>query len=98
MALRGNRYVVLTEDGPVKRAGESWSAVLRRWLVECPRCSEVWLVVGARENDRHVCKGCGHGFAIRFPVAPEDELSPVGHGGTRAPVIRYECEKERHVI
>jgi transposase-like protein len=45
---------------------ERWPAMLRRWLVECPRCAEVWLVVGARENDRHVCKDCGHGFVVRF--------------------------------
>jgi rRNA maturation endonuclease Nob1 len=40
--------------------------MLRRWFVRCPRCAEVWLVVGAREDDRHVCKGCGHGFVIRL--------------------------------
>jgi transcription elongation factor Elf1 len=47
--------------------------MLRRWRVECPRCSEVWLVVGARENDAYVCKGCGHRFTIRFPAAPRDD-------------------------
>ena len=49
-----------------KRAREGWPAMLRKWLVECPQCAEVWLVVGARENDRHVCKDCGHAFAVRF--------------------------------
>jgi hypothetical protein len=76
--------VVLTEGGPVKRADESWSKILRRWLVECPRCSEVWLVVGARENDRHLCKGCGHSFAVRFLIAPENDPSPVNRSGTGA--------------
>ena len=75
MDLRNSRYVVLPERRPAKRPGESWPAILRRWFVECPRCGEVWLVVGARENDSHVCKGCGHGFEIRFPVLPEDEPS-----------------------
>lgn len=75
MGLRKSKYVVLPEGRPVMRSGESWSEILRRWFVECPQCAEVWLVVGARENDHHVCKGCGHGFAIRFPVAPEDDLS-----------------------
>ena len=38
--------------------------ILRRWLVQCPQCSEVCLVVGARENDQYVCKDCGHSFTI----------------------------------
>lgn len=80
MGLRKSSYVVLPERRPDKRSGESWPAILRRWFVKCPRCGEVWLVAGARENDRHVCKGCGHGFDIRFPAVPEDELPPVGRG------------------
>ena len=82
MGLRKSKYVVLPEVRPIKRGDESWSKILRRWFVECPQCGEVWLVVGARENDRHVCKSCGRGFEIRFPVTPKDELSPVGCGGT----------------
>ena len=82
MVLSKSRYVVLPESRPVKRGLESRSETIRRRFVECPQCAEVWLVVGARENDRHVCKGCGHGFAVRFPEAPEDGLSPVGRGGT----------------
>lgn len=74
-------YVVMPERRPVKRAGGSWSEILRRWLVECPRCAEVWLAVGARENERHVCKGCGNGFAIRLPITQEGGLSePVAAG------------------
>ena len=82
MMLSKSRYVVLPESRPVKRGDESRSEILRRRFVECPQCAEVWLVVGARENDRHVCKGCGHGFAIRFSDAPEDDPSPVGRGDT----------------
>jgi transposase-like protein len=26
-------------------------------------------VIGARENDRYVCKDCGHGFAIKLSLA-----------------------------
>lgn len=74
-------YVVMPESEPVKRADGSWSEILRRWFVECPRCAEVWLVVGARENEQHVCKGCGHGFVIRFPITREGGLSePVAAG------------------
>jgi len=58
--------VVLPETTVGKKLGESWSEVLRRWLVQCPQCSEVRLVVGARENDRYVCKDCGHSFIITF--------------------------------
>lgn len=47
-----------------ERKGESWTEILRRRLVECPRCSEVWLVVGARENDCYICKDCEHSFVI----------------------------------
>ena len=72
MGLRETAYVVLSEVRPIKKSGESWLEILRRSLVECPRCAVVWLVVGARENDHYVCKGCGHGFTIRFPIAPSD--------------------------
>ncbi len=81
MGLRKSKYVVVPQVRPVRRGGESWSKILRRWFVECPRCAEVWLVVGARENDRHVCKGCGHSFVITLPVTPKDEQSPVSRGG-----------------
>ena len=62
---------VLPGEGTARRKGESWPAILRRWLVECPRCSQVWLVVGAREKDRHVCKDCGHGFVVSLPPTPD---------------------------
>jgi hypothetical protein len=69
MGVRESAYIVLSEGRPVKK-GESWLGILRRWLVECPQCADVWLVVGARENDPYVCKGCGHHFAIRFFATP----------------------------
>jgi hypothetical protein len=43
--------------------------MLRRWVVECPQCSQVWLVAGARDNDRHVCKDCRHEFVVSLPAA-----------------------------
>ena len=61
MALPENEYIVLPE---VKRNGGRPFEILRRWLVQCPQCSEVRLVVGARENDQYVCKDCGHSFTI----------------------------------
>jgi hypothetical protein len=69
MEVREPAYVVLSNERPIRKEGENWLGILRRWLVECPRCEEVWLVVGARENDTYVCKGCGHRFAIRFLTA-----------------------------
>ena len=72
MALLRNKYIVLSEGGFPKRPGESWLEILRRWLVQCPQCSEVRLVVGAQENDRYVCKDCGHSFAIRLSIAAND--------------------------
>lgn len=75
MGLKELGQVVSPDEGAGKRRGEGWPAKLRRWLIECPRCAEVWLVVGARENDRHVCKDCGHGFAIRLSALG-------GRGGT----------------
>jgi len=69
LSLKENDYIVLSEDGLTKNPGEGWLEILRQWLVKCPQCSEVRLVVGARENDQYVCKDCGHSFAIRRSVA-----------------------------
>jgi ribosomal protein S27AE len=54
----------LPDIGQSNGAGKSWLVTLRRWLVECPACGEVHLVVGARENDRYKCKQCGYDFTI----------------------------------
>ena len=66
MAVPENQYIVLPETIAEKKRGERWFEVLRRWLVKCPQCSEVRLVVGAHENDEYVCKNCGHRFTIKF--------------------------------
>lgn len=67
--MKGFAQSVSRDEGAGRRRGEGWPAMLRRWLVKCPRCAQVWLVVGARENDRHVCKGCGHAFVVSLPAA-----------------------------
>ena len=69
MALPGNDYVVLSGDTFAESSGENWLETLRRWLVQCPQCSEVRLVVGIHETDRYVCKDCGHDFAIKLSLA-----------------------------
>lgn len=63
-----------------RRSIEGWPAMLRRWLVECPRCAQAWLAVGARENDGHVCKDCGHAFVISRR-AGRDNGPPASGGG-----------------
>ena len=77
MELKEFGQAVRPAEGAGRRSGEGWTSMLRRWLVECPQCAQVWLVVGARENDRHVCKDCGHGFV----------LSPSAAGGGREEAI-----------
>ena len=55
MGLSGKGYVVLSDSvtGKRVRASESWLEILRRWIVECPQCSEVWLIGGAREGESY---------------------------------------------
>ena len=66
MAVPKDQYIVLPQTTVGKNKGERWLEVLRRWLVRCPKCLEVRLVVGAGENDQYVCKDCGHKFTIKF--------------------------------
>ncbi len=63
MVVPTNKYV-LPEIGSTDGARGNWLETLRRWLVKCPNCTEVRLVVGAQENESHVCRSCGHGFVI----------------------------------
>lgn len=72
MAIKEGRYIVLQKDRVEKSGSQSWLEILKRWLVECPQCAEVWLVVGARENDPYICKDCGHSFAIKFSITASD--------------------------
>jgi ribosomal protein S27AE len=74
MAIPEKDYIVLSEGRFTKRPREGWFEILRRWLVQCPQCSEVLLVVGAHENDRYVCKDCGHSFVIRLSTAVQENL------------------------
>ncbi|HSE22459.1 MAG TPA: hypothetical protein VLB68_12415 [Pyrinomonadaceae bacterium] len=66
MALGPSEQSALTAPGNGKGAGEKWLEMLRQWLVQCPNCSEVRLVVGVHEKDRYICKDCGHSFVIGF--------------------------------
>jgi transposase-like protein len=72
MAVSNRKYIAVSAAETGKKQQESWRQILRRSLVQCPRCSEVWLVVGAQENDRYVCKDCGHAFAIKLSPVPTD--------------------------
>ena len=66
MGLGLSEHIALTAPETGKGAGENWLEMLRQWLVQCPQCSEVRLVVGAHEKDRYICKDCGHSFVIGF--------------------------------
>lgn len=72
MGLGQGDYLGLTDTGTKKATQGSWLEMLRQWLVQCPQCSEIRLVVAARENDRYVCKDCGHSFFISRSIAPEE--------------------------
>lgn len=87
MGLGGSDYVVLADDATGKRvrASESWLEILRRWIVECPLCMEVWLVVGANNGDKYVCRECGHGFAIELESARAGGMRPAGGGSLEHP-------------
>lgn len=73
MATTSSKYIVLSESNSERKQGASWREILHRWLVRCPQCEELWLVIGARENDRYVCKDCGHVFPIQLSVASKVE-------------------------
>jgi hypothetical protein len=64
MRLEPNEHIGLTAPQTRKGAGKNWLETLRKWLVQCPECFEVRLVVGAHERDRYICKDCGHSFVI----------------------------------
>lgn len=73
MAVPENNYIVLLKTTAGKQRSERWLERLKKWLVQCPQCSEVRLVVGAKENDRYVCKDCGHSFAVQVSAVTNDE-------------------------
>ena len=64
MGLGASEHIARRTPETGKGGGESWSEMLKHWLVQCPQCSEVRLVVGAHEKDRYICKDCGHSFII----------------------------------
>ena len=95
MGIKEAGNVVLPDGRAVerKRRREGWLESLRRWLVECPQCAEVWLIVGARDADSHVCKECGHAFTIRVSAAAGERKTTPGitaGGAAAAPRLREE--------
>ena len=38
--------------------------LLRQEVLRCPQCKQAWLVSIARVGDSHICKECGHSFAV----------------------------------
>ena len=64
-------HVALKETRPKAPAGVRWLETLRQWLVQCPQCFEVRLVVGAQKDDRYSCKDCGHSFSISRSITTQ---------------------------
>lgn len=66
-----------TATTPQTRRGEGndWLEMLRQWLVQCPQCFEIRLVVGAHEMDQYVCKDCGYSFVIGVHLRREPPAS-----------------------
>jgi len=60
----GPNEIILAAPQTRNGARKNWREMLRKWLVQCPECSKVRLIVGANEKDRHICKDCGHSFVI----------------------------------
>ena len=73
MSLAESKYVVFPQGALTKEATESWPELVRRWLLQCPNCTEITLVVGAQENEPYVCKDCGHRFSIRLSVTENED-------------------------
>ena len=63
--------IALTSPQTRKGARKKWREMLKQWLVQCPECSEVRMVVGAHEKERYICKDCGHSFVIGFQSRDE---------------------------
>ena len=75
MRLGNSDYVTRADTGAGKVSGGRWLEMLRQWLVQCPQCREVRLVVGAREIDRYVCKDCGHSFFISRSNSADEQTA-----------------------
>ena len=75
MALSMEKYFVMSNGLIEKTSRESWLDILHRWLVRCPHCAAVWLAIGIRENERYVCKDCGHDFAVKNSVNHTDRFA-----------------------
>jgi len=66
MELRKIEHSSQTPPETSNPEAKKWREVLRQWLVQCPECTEVRLVVGLQENDQYICKDCGNSFVIGF--------------------------------
>ena len=71
MGFGRSECLSLRDSGAKKATGESWLEALKQWLVQCPQCSQVRLVVGAHEGDQYICKDCGLSFSFSRSIAPK---------------------------
>jgi hypothetical protein len=98
MGIKETGYVIQSDGGAGerRRRRDGWLDSLRRWLVECPQCAEVWLIVGARDNDGHTCKKCGHGFTIRLSV-PTGEIKSTRDIAAGGAAVGFRSGEEKYV-
>lgn len=54
-----------------KKGRQQWKEALKRRLQTCPRCGQVWFVLGLRENEEYTCQTCRH----RFLTSRDDATS-----------------------
>ncbi|MEP7343142.1 MAG: hypothetical protein ABI977_35785 [Acidobacteriota bacterium] len=43
----------------------NWLEALKRKTQTCPHCGQRWLIIGARNNQKHPCRDCGQYFIIQ---------------------------------
>ena len=47
------------------REDKAWQSLIQRVALDCPRCNQTWLILGADHRDHpYICKACGHSFKI----------------------------------
>jgi len=66
MGLGPSEHTSLTATPTEKGMAKNWREMLKQWLVQCPECSVVRLVVGVQDKDQYRCRDCGHSFVIGF--------------------------------
>ena len=54
----------LNQSRAERKKRHGWRELLGRWALQCPQCNQTWLVASAQNGDSHICRDCGHRFAV----------------------------------